>query len=232
MSMVTDWQNAFVNAYTSVLAQVLGFLPTLLAAIIVFLLGLLLAKWSKKLVVSLFGSLHLGNLLGKTGLKNFLDKAEIQIKIEEILGNIVKWLIIFIFFIATVNILGLESVSAVLNTVLAAIPRILSAAFILTAGILLAGLVESLVKGSVGQVDTKLGRISGKFASWLVMIFAILAGINELGIAQSLINTIFIGVVAMLSLGFGLAIGLGAKDLVGQLLQEWYKNLKKEMKSK
>lgn len=232
MSSVSDWQDALLTAFTFVITQILNFLPSLFAAIIVFLVGLLLARWLKKLTEGLLSNLKLSQILGKTGFAQFLEKAEVKLKIEVILGNIVEWLIIFVFFIATVNILGLKSVSDVLNTVLASIPRVLSAAFVFTAGVLLAGVVESLVKGSVAQVDIKLGRLAGKFASWLVVVFAILAAVNELGIAQSLINILFVGVVAMLSLGFGLAIGLGAKDLVSQLLQEWYKNLKKDIKNK
>jgi len=232
MSNVYDWQDALLTAFTSVLTQILNFLPSLLAAIVVFLAGLLLARWLKKLTVSLLSNLKLNQIIGKTGFAQFLEKAEVKLKVEVIMGNIIEWFIIFVFFIATVNILGLKSVSDVLNTVLASIPRILSAAFVFTAGVLLAGVVESLVKGSIAQVDIKIARLAGKFASWLVVIFGVLASVNELGIAQSLINILFIGVVAMLSLGFGLAIGLGAKDLVSQFLQEWYKNLKKEIKNK
>ena len=79
-------------------------------------------------------------------------------------------------------------------------------------------------------MDIKLGRLSGRLASYLVVIFAVMAAINELGIAQSLINTLFMGLVAMLALGFGLAIGLGAKDLVSEILNNWYKDLKKEIR--
>ena len=64
------------------------------------------------------------------------------------------------------------------------------------------------------------------------MVFTTLAAINELGIAQSLINILFIGFVAMLALGFGLAIGLGTKDLIGEILHEWYRAFKKEIKKK
>jgi hypothetical protein len=232
MAAVSDWQQALLEASSTVLQNIFNFLPSLLAALVVFVVGLLLAKWARKLTVSLLKGIKLDALSEKVGLEKFLEKAEIKIKIEEILGNVVKWVIIFVFFITTVNILGLQSVSAILNSVLAAIPRILSAAFVFTAGVLLAGVVESLVKGAVGQLDIKIGRMSGKFASWLVVIFATLAAINELGIAQSLINILFIGVVAMLSLGFGLAIGLGAKDLVSRILQEWYENLRKEIKKR
>ncbi len=232
MSNIYDWQTAFSEATLTVLQTIFTFLPTFFASVLIFIIGLFLARFLKKLTVRFLTSLKLTRLFQMTGLEKFLTKAEIKIKIEEILGNLVKWLIIFVFFITAVNILGLQSVSVVLNSILGAVPRILSAAFILTAGVLLAGLIESLVKGSVAQLDLKLGRVAGKFASYLVVIFAILAAINELGIAQSLINTLFIGVVAMLALGFGLAIGLGAKDLVAKILNEWYEKLKEEIRKK
>ncbi len=229
---MSNWQDALLNASTSVLQSVFSFLPSLLAAVCVFLIGLLLARWLKSLTTDLLSRLRLSHILKKTGLEKFLEKAEVKIKMEEILGNVVKWIVIFVFFIATVNILGLSSVSTLLDRVLGYVPKVLSAAFILTAGVLLAGLVESLVKGAVGQVDIKVARLAGKFASYLVVIFAVLATVNELGIAQSLINILFIGVVAMFALGLGLAIGLGAKDVVSQILTEWYEGFRKEMKKK
>ncbi|MEK7513656.1 MAG: mechanosensitive ion channel family protein, partial [Patescibacteria group bacterium] len=71
-------------------------------------------------------------------------------------------------------------------------------------------------------------RLLSRIASYLVVIVAALAAINELGIVQSLINTLIIGVVATLSLGVGLALGLGAKDLVSKMLLDWYTRSKKK----
>ncbi|HUV47324.1 MAG TPA: hypothetical protein VMW29_04265, partial [Candidatus Bathyarchaeia archaeon] len=65
---------------------------------------------------------------------------------------------------------------------------------------------------------------------YLIVIFASLAAINELKIAQALVNSLFIGFVAMLALGIGLALGLGAKDLVSRVLNEWYDNFRNQVK--
>ena len=230
MAGISDWQTTLMNASSTVLQSIFGFLPSLFAALIIFFFGLLLARWLKNFTIKALKGIKFNSFSKKIGVDKFLEKAEIQIHIEEIVGNIVKWIIIFIFFTTAVNILGLTAVSNILNTVLASVPKILSAAFVFTAGVLLAGLVESLIKGSVAQVDVRIGRLAGKFASWLVIVFATLAAVNELGIAQSLINILFIGVVAMLALGIGLALGLGAKDLVAEVLKDWYKKLQKDMK--
>jgi len=229
---MTNLQEAFMVALSNILTGMLSFLPQLLAALLLFLLGLILAKWAKKLIVKLLNAVKLSKLVETTGFEKFLQKAEVKTKIEVILGELVRWLIILVFFVATVNVLGLTTVSLVLNTILAYIPQVISAVLILTGGVLLAGVVESVIKGALVQIDIKTARLLAKVASYLVVIFTILTSINELGIAQSFVNAIFIGVIATLALGLGLAIGLGAKDLIGQILDEWYQQFKKEIKKK
>lgn len=225
---VSNWQEAVWVAGANVLSGFFGFLPSFLGALVIFLFGLILAKWSKALVVKVLGLIKLDKLLRKGGLEPYFKKAEVRVKAEEFIGEATRWLVIVVFFMAAANVLGLTTVSGVLNTLLGYLPNIISAVLVLTVGVLLGGLVENLVKGAVNQVDKKTSRLLSKIASYLVVIVATLAAINELGIAQSLINTLFIGVVATLTLGVGLAIGLGAKDLVSQMLMDWYKRQQKK----
>jgi len=230
LGAISNWQEAVFVAGASVLNRFFGFLPSFFGALVIFLIGLVLAKWARTLVVKILGVVKLDKLLRKGGLDPFLAKADIRVKAEVFLGEVIRWLIILVFFIAGVNILGLTTVSVVLNGLLSYIPNIISAVLILTIGVLLAGLVESLIKSAINQVEPKTSRLLGKIASYLVVIVASLAAINELGIAQSLINTLFIGVIATLTLGIGLAIGLGAKDLVSKMLMDWYTQSKKGKK--
>jgi small-conductance mechanosensitive channel len=228
--VISNWQQAIWVAGTNILSRFFGFLPSLFGALLISLLGLVLAKWGKTLIIKVLSAIKLDKLLRKAGLDPFLKKADIKGKIEVFFGEIVRWLIIIVFSIAAVNILGLTTVSAVLSGLLGYIPRIISAVLVLTVGVLLAGLVENFIKGTVSQVDAKTSRLLSKIASYLVVIVSILAAVNELGIAQSLINTLFVGVIATLTLGVGLAIGLGAKDLVSNMLMDWYNQSKKGKK--
>lgn len=229
---ISNWQDAIVVAGSSVLNQLATFIPNLLGALLVLVIGWLAGSWLKFLVSKILGAVKLNALIAGTVVDSFLKKAEIGGKVEDILGNTVRWLTIFIFFIAGINILGLSTVSQVLNNILSYIPKVFSAAIVLLAGVLLAGLVESLVKGAVGSVAVSVSRFLGKLASWIVMIFATLAAISELGIAANFINTLITGTIAMLSLGLGLALGLGSKDLVKEILTEWYSGVKKDLKRK
>ena len=226
--ILLGWQQALFLAGSNIFTSFVNFLPDLLGAIIIFLVGIILAKWAKALVVKVLGLVSLDKLVRSTGFNQFLTKAEIKVKVEAFLGEIVRWLIIAVFSIAAINVIGLTTVSAVLTSLLAYIPNIISAVLILTVGVMLAGLVENLVKGTVSQVEVKTSRLLSKIASYLVVIVAILAAVNELGIAQSLINTLFTGLVATLTLGIGLALGLGGKDVISKVLLDWYTQFKKK----
>ncbi len=226
--VVSSWQESFFVALATILTNIVSYIPTILGALLVFLLGIILSKWISSLVVRFLRLIKLSNLFQKIGFSPFLQKADIKIKLEEIIGGIIRWLVVLVFFVTAVNILGLTTVSLVLNNILGYIPRVISAVLILALGVLVAGFVESFVKGALVQVDLKVSLLLGKVASYLVVIFSSLAAINELGIAQSFINILFMGVIASVSLGFGLAVGLGAKDLVGRILEDWYKTFKKK----
>ncbi len=223
-------QNSLFGATTSILVSIVSYIPTLLAAVVVFVMGLILANWLKVIVVKLLNALRLSELLNRGGLRHFLENAEITQKIETVLGELVRYLTILIFLVASINLLGLHTVTLVLNGLLGYLPNIFAAVLIFGAGVVLAGFLEKLVKGSLGGIDIKLARLMAKFTSYLVVIFAILAAISQLGIAKNLIDTLFIGFVSMLALALGLSLGLGSKDLVRELLEDWYRNFKKDLK--
>ncbi len=228
LSTISNWQEAIFVAAANIFTQFFNFLPSLFGALLIFVIGLILAKWAKAIIVKVLSAVKLDKISRKIGLEPFLSKADVKLKVEVIIGEIARWLIIIVFFMAGVNVLGLTTVGSVLASVLSFIPSIVSAILILTVGVLLAGLVEGLIKGAVNQIDPKTGRLLSKVASYLVVIVAALAAINELGIAQSLINILFIGIITTLALGIGLAIGLGAKDLVSKMLMDWYSKGKKK----
>ncbi len=226
-NLLSAIQRSVTNAISSTLAGIISYIPTLIGALVVFLIGLLIAKWLKLVVVKFLNLVRLSDLIGGAATKTFLKNAEITQKLENVIGELVRYLVILISFVASVNILGLTAVTAVLNGLFAYLPTLLAAVLILLAGILFAGFLEKVVKGSLGGLDIKLSRLMGKFTSYVILTFTVLATLSQLGIVKSFIDTLFIGFVAMIALALGLSLGLGSKDLVKNILEDWYKNFKK-----
>lgn len=227
---IMAWQSALYSVWTSTIGAFLNLLPNILGAILVASVGLFLGNWVKSITIKSLQMLRFENLIKDSKFKAFLIKAEVTDKVEEVIGGILKWLIVLTFFIAATNILGLSTVSNVLGGVLSYVPNVISAVIVMAIGVLLAGIVEGLVKGALATVDLKTSRLMGKVASYTVVTITTLAAFAELKIASDFIHILFIGFVAMLALGFGLAIGLGAKEVIGQALSDWYKELKHDLK--
>lgn len=208
------------------------FLPRLIFAFAVLLIGAALAKTFKKVMIKLLEALRVSSAFKKTPVEHFLANAELGTKVEEVIGGILYWLVMLVVIHTTVSVLGLTSLTVLIGKILAYLPTVFSSVIILFFGLLIAGVVESLVKGAVKSVDGRSSRLLGKISSYAVMVVTVLATISELGIAQEFIFILFIGFVITLSLGLGLAFGLGGKDLVSQMMLEWYNKTKSEVSKK
>ena len=216
-------QQSFVFALNNTLAQIMSFFPQLVGALLILLIGALIAKWIRTLVVKLLETLKLSKMVSNTPVEAFLKQADLTKKIESLLGGLVYWLVMLLVFQTAVSMLGLNSLSMVFDKLLGYMPKIFSAILLLVFGVLVAGFLESLVKGSIRSIEGAHARMIAKVTSYVTLAVFILAAISELGIAQEFILILFIGVVATLSLGMGLSLGLGSKDLVKNLVESWYK---------
>jgi hypothetical protein len=221
-------EKALITAGQDILYGIINFIPTLLSALLVFTIGVFVSRWIKVGVVKLINLAKLADVISTPAVKKFLKNASITKKIDDVLGEIVRYIILLIFFVTSVNLLGLSTVTQVLNRVLGYLPQVFAAILILVSGIILAGFLEKVVKGSLGSVDLRSSRLMGKFTSYLIMVITTLAAISQLGIAQPFVGTLFIGFVSMLALALGLGFGLGSKDLIKKVLENWYKNFKKD----
>ena len=226
-NVLLSFQNALSFAANQVLVGVINFLPNILGALVVFLIGWLLADWLKTLTAKIVNITKLGTLFKNPVVTDFLKNAQISQKFEDVIGEIVKWLVVTLFFVAGINILGITSISLFLNGIIAGIPTLIAAVMTLVIGVVVAGFLEKVVKGSLGSSDPSMARFIGKVVSYAVMTFFVLAALSQLGIASFFINTVFVGFIMAVALALGLSLGLGSKDITKKVLEDWYKKIEK-----
>lgn len=216
--------NALVN---SLFLHTAGFLPTLIGAAILMFAGVILSNWLKKAVIKLAIATKASNLTKNPAIQDFLNNAQVTTKVEHILGETVRVIVLVFFVIATCNLLGLTSVSLLLGSLLSIVPNLFAALVILFLGVILAGFLEKLVKGSLGAGDPSLSRFAGRVVSYTTMTIFILAALSQLGIASFFIQVTYIGFILVLTLALGLGLGLGSKDIFKKILEDWYKKVSK-----
>lgn len=208
------------------------FMPKLLAALLVFLIGITIARTLKYIVIRVLDTFRLSNAVKKTPVEHFFENETLGHKIEDVIGKVVYWLTMLVVLHTVFTIVGLTSLSFLLEKVISYLPHVISATFVLFFGVILAGFVESFVKGAIKSIDGKSSRLFGKIASYVIVTIAFLAAISELGIASDFVVILFVGFVMTFALGFGLALGLGGQHIVKEMLETWYKKTKLEMEEK
>lgn len=221
------WQSAISGSWNQVWYSTLLVLPRILGAVLVLAVGLILAFWIKKLVTQGLKLVKFEVLTEKAGLETYLKKADINLNFSQIVATFFEWILVLVFFLAATEVLGLSAISSVIAGVLGYVPNILAAALIFAAGLLVAKLVDGLVRGSVSGIDKDIAKPAGKLARYIVVIVGFFAAISQLQIAQGLISTFFQGLTYTIVLVVGLSVGLGAKDVVSKILSDWYEKIKK-----
>lgn len=218
---IQDWGDAVFLAVSNTLNTFLSAIPQIIGALLILAIGWILSGILARVVTGLLRRAGADRLMAQHGSGVYGERSA-QFKPSIVVGEIVKWIVRFVFLVAAANVLGMTQVSALLNQVLLWIPNLLVAAVILLIAPVLARFVRGAIEVGAGQMGFSNATLLGKIAEIAIVAFAVIIAINQIGIAANLVNTLFIGLVAALSLAFGLAFGLGGREVAAQLTQEWY----------
>jgi hypothetical protein len=218
--LVQTWGEVLLNSLQNIWYGIADFLPALLLALVVFLVGWLVAELIKKGVVHLINAEKLDTLLEHTGLDNLVRKAGYKLHSGIFIGELVKWFIIVVFLVASLDIVGLTQVNFFLQeVVLVFIPNVIVAALVLLIASVLADIVDKLVTGSAKAAHISSADFLGHAARWAIWIFGIIIALAQLNIAPQFLQILFTGVIAALALAGGLAFGLGGREAAADVLK-------------
>ena len=209
------------TSLTTLWSGVAGFVPRLIAALVVFLVGWLIAILLGKLAYHIVKILHLDAGLTKVGFRQAWERSGFRLDTPKLFYELVKWFFVVVFLMAATNILNLTQVSDFLQTVVLYLPNVIIAAIILLIGILVAKFMEGLVRASVKAAGLASANFLGTLTKWAIVIFSLLIALNQLQVAGDIIKIVITGLIAAVSLAVGLAFGLGgakhADEALGHL---------------
>ena len=224
--MVFDWYAVTIEALQGLWQGFLKFIPALVGAILVFVVGWFISIGVGKLIAEILKKLRFNRIFEGGIWKEALEKAEIKVDAAGFVGAIVKWVLIIIFLMAAVEVLGLSGFAGFLGNIVGYLPNVIVAVFIFVVAVIVVDLVEKVVRAAVESIRVGYGHLVGVIVRWSIWIFAILAILIQLRVAPELIQTLFTGFVALIVIAGGLAFGLGGKEVAGEVLQGLYRKLK------
>lgn len=225
--LLETWIRTVAESLQTVWFNFLTFLPNLLGAVVVFIVGWLVAVGLERIVAEVVRATRIDMLLERLGVDEVLDRAKIRLDAGQFLGWLVKWFFVIVFLLAAADILELQAFTGFLRDILAYIPNIVIAVLVLLAAVIVGNLLERIVEASVVAGGGPSAHFLGAVTRWSVLIFGLLAALVQLGIAPSLINTLFTGLVALFAIAGGLAFGLGGKDAAQDIINKIRKDISK-----
>ncbi len=218
---IQSWGDAVFASITNTLYTLLGAIPQIIGALIILAIGWILSNVAARLTRAALERAGADAMFVTHGADVYGDVPR-RFRPSIVAAEIVRWLIRFVFLNAAANVLGLTQISLLLNQIVLWIPNLIVAAVILLVAPILGRFVRGLIEVGAGQMGFTNSGLLGRIAEYAIVAFAVIIAINQIGIAANLVNTLFIGVVGALALAFGLAFGLGGRDVAAQITQQWY----------
>lgn len=214
------WGDVFNSSLQSLWWGFVQFTPRLLMAVVFFFIGWLLGSVVARAIEQVFSSLKIDNLFKSIGAENFLRKAGVNLNTGYFIGQIVRWFVIIVFLLPSLNLVGLNDVSSFLaESVLGFLPQVVIAAFVLIIAAVVSEGLSKTVLATAKAVDLKAANMLATIAKYAVWVFAIIIALGKLGLGDYM-SILFSGIIAMLALGGALAFGLGGKDHASRFISK------------
>jgi len=219
--MIENWSTVLQGSFQDIWMGFARFVPNLVIAIVIFLIGWFVGNLLGKVVAQIVRSIKVDHALRTAQVDQFLKRAGFNLDSGAFLGGLVEWFIVIAFLVASFEVLGLNQVNTFLQqVVLFYLPQVIVAALIILVAAVIAETMQKVVAGAAAAGGIKSANFAGSVARWAIWIFGILTALFQLGVAAPFIQTLFTGVVVAIAIALGLSFGLGGQDAAARFLEK------------
>lgn len=216
--MIQDWASIIVGSLQGLWVGFVGTIGSIIGALVVLLVGLVVAAGLASLVERVVSAVKLDKMLANLGFQEYFNRAGISLHSGKFFGKLVYWFFVIVFLLAASDILGFYSLSVFLKEALLYIPNVIVAVLIMLAAVVIANFLKKAVQVSVTGAKLQAAKFLSSLTWWAVVVFGFFASLSQLGVAVVIINALVTGFVAMLAIAGGIAFGLGGKDYASHLI--------------
>lgn len=222
MATVHSWGDAVMSSFAAAFAILLDGIPKIIGFLVILIVGWIVASIVAKIVDRILHGVRFDDVAQRSGFAGFVHDMGIQTDASGVVAQAAKWFIRLIFLVAAFDALGLPAISSVLDKLLLWLPNLVVALVVLVVAGLVANLLSRIVRGAATEAGLGNPGLLAMLTQWAIWGFAIIVAVNQVGIATTLVNTLFMGFVGALALAVGLAFGLGGRETAGLIVRNWY----------
>lgn len=213
------WGDVFTTSFQELWYGFVQFAPKLIVAILLFIIGWVLGSILARAFEQVLGALKIDRLFQSVGADNLFRKAGMTLNTGYFIGQIVRWFVIVLFLLASLDLVGLHDVSVFLrDDVLAFLPRVIIAVFILIIATVVADFVSKLVIAGTKTMNVHSAHMLGTIVRYTIWVFALIIAIGQLQIADPYMPTLFTVLIGAIGLALALSFGLGGRDAAARFI--------------
>ena len=217
-----DTSEAIVYSLYNALMRFVSFLPALVGAVLILIVGWFVSDLLANLIERALKAVGFESLVERSGIGEFIHRSGTKMTTSGVIATLIKYFVFLIFVQAAANVLGIPQLTEIINRIILFIPNVIIAMAIIVIGTFIAQFLSGLVRSSVSELGVGNPNLLATLTNYIVIGFAVIAAIDQLGIAATLVNTLLIGLIGSVALAVGLAFGLGGRDAAAQITQKWY----------
>jgi hypothetical protein len=220
MEATMDNVNVLLEPIRASLHQVGTFLPRVLLAIAILIIGWLVAKAIRFALVKTLRAINFNVVTEKAGIDGFLRQGGGEVDTIRVLGALAYWLVLLAAIMIAFNSLDLAYVTDLVGRIVLFVPRVMVAVVVLVFGAYFARFVAAAFTTYLRNIGVAEAGVLGRLVLYAIMVFVILIALDQLGLGELLRQT-FLIIVAAVALGLALAFGLGGQRRAGELIERW-----------
>ena len=224
VSPITDWGTAVITSVATALALFVAAIPKVVGFLVILILGWIIAGIIGGVVATILRTVRFNDLANRSGITGFVERMGVRQDASGALAGVAKWFVRLIVLVVAFDALGLPAVSQIFTQMLAWLPNVVVAMVVLVITGIIAKAASDLVRGSTSQAGMGNPNLMATLTNWTIWAFGIIVAVNQIGVASTLVNTLFMAFVGALALALGLAFGLGGRDTASEIVHNLYNN--------
>ena len=215
-------QNSVVSNLTEQWSSVITSLPNLMGALLILIVGIIVALIFKKISQSLLRRIGLDRISNKAGVSDVMEDAGMVKRPSVFAGKVIFWMVLFVFLVPAANMLGLTELVNLFKSFISFLPKIITALVILIFGMMFAQFLRRTIMEKPSTIGSNSAKTLGNLVYGIMVTVVVLVALEQLEIETVLLHNIIMLVVGGMMLVLAISVGLGSREVSHNLLTGIY----------
>lgn len=222
MNELPNISQVLIETFRTLITQFVNFVPKLIGAVVIFLIGYFIAKIAAIVVKNVLGKVGLDKVGDKLNEIGIVKQLKTEIKLSNIVSKVLYYFILLIFLTAATETLGVAAITSMVTMLVAFIPKLIAAAIMLQIGLFLA---DALKKGTISickSFNVPSGKLIGNIVFFFFFTITIISVLGQAGINTTLLESSFNLLIGGIILAFGVGYGFASRDILANIIASFY----------